>query len=129
MENLSVRESTSLSSDTVTNYSEISTVCFEKCYVSSKINELLMFCCARSVKIKLLQRAKYTYLHIFFYTSVFSLQVLETFAGRLIRIGVLARRDIPSLTKYQIILARDQYRKNPSSQNGVNVFIYFTLLK
>nr|XP_027314080.2 Fanconi anemia group M protein isoform X2 [Anas platyrhynchos] len=31
--------------------------------------------------------------------------------------GVLARRDIPSLTKYQIILARDQYRKNPSSQN------------
>ncbi|OXB56805.1 hypothetical protein ASZ78_014380 [Callipepla squamata] len=31
--------------------------------------------------------------------------------------GVLARRDIPSLTKYQIILARDQYRKNPSPQN------------
>ncbi|NWX16912.1 FANCM protein, partial [Aegotheles bennettii] len=45
------------------------------------------------------------------------IRVLETFAGRLIRIGVLARRDIPSLTKYQIILARDQYRKNPSSQN------------
>ncbi|NXS73643.1 FANCM protein, partial [Pandion haliaetus] len=43
--------------------------------------------------------------------------VLETFAGRLIKVGVLARRDIPSLTKYQIILARDQYRKNPSSQN------------
>ncbi|XP_010085988.1 PREDICTED: Fanconi anemia group M protein, partial [Pterocles gutturalis] len=43
--------------------------------------------------------------------------VLETFAGRLIKIGVLSRRDIPSLTKYQIILARDQYRKNPSSQN------------
>ncbi|KFQ50027.1 Fanconi anemia group M protein, partial [Nestor notabilis] len=46
------------------------------------------------------------------------LQVLETFAGRLIKIGVLARRDIPSLTKYQIILARDQYRKNPSSQSA-----------
>uniref|UniRef100_A0A663DQR0 ATP-dependent RNA helicase FANCM n=1 Tax=Aquila chrysaetos chrysaetos TaxID=223781 RepID=A0A663DQR0_AQUCH len=46
------------------------------------------------------------------------IRVLETFAGRLIKIGVLARRDIPSLTKYQIILARDQYRKNPSSQNG-----------
>ncbi|XP_068272831.1 Fanconi anemia group M protein isoform X2 [Nyctibius grandis] len=46
------------------------------------------------------------------------IQVLETFAGRLIKIGVLVRRDIPSLTKYQIILARDQYRKNPSSQNG-----------
>ncbi|XP_009471037.1 PREDICTED: Fanconi anemia group M protein [Nipponia nippon] len=50
------------------------------------------------------------------------IRVLETFAGRLIKIGVLARRDIPSLTKYQIILARDQHRKNPSSQNGVNVF-------
>ncbi|NXX84554.1 FANCM protein, partial [Urocolius indicus] len=46
------------------------------------------------------------------------IRVLETFAGRLIKIGVLARRDIPSLTKYQIILARDQYRKNPSSQNA-----------
>ncbi|NXF86369.1 FANCM protein, partial [Eubucco bourcierii] len=45
------------------------------------------------------------------------IQVLETFAGRLIKVGVLARRDVPSLTKYQIILARDQYRKNPSSQN------------
>ncbi|XP_010130565.1 PREDICTED: Fanconi anemia group M protein, partial [Buceros rhinoceros silvestris] len=43
--------------------------------------------------------------------------VLETFAGRLIRVGVLARREVPRLTKYQIILARDQYRKNPSSQN------------
>ncbi|XP_010710473.1 Fanconi anemia group M protein isoform X1 [Meleagris gallopavo] len=45
------------------------------------------------------------------------IHVLETFAGRLIKMGVLARRDIPSLTKYQIILARDQYRKNPSPQN------------
>ncbi|KAM6075004.1 Fanconi anemia group M protein isoform 2-T2 [Chlamydotis macqueenii] len=45
------------------------------------------------------------------------IRVLETFTGRLTKIGVLARRDIPSLTKYQIILARDQYRKNPSSQN------------
>ncbi|XP_027578858.2 Fanconi anemia group M protein isoform X6 [Pipra filicauda] len=45
------------------------------------------------------------------------IQVLEAFAGRLIRMGVLARRDIPSLTKYQIILARDQYRKNPSPQH------------
>ncbi|XP_075360128.1 Fanconi anemia group M protein [Mycteria americana] len=46
------------------------------------------------------------------------IRVLETFAGRLIKMGVLARRDIPSLTKYQIILGRDQYRKNPSSQNA-----------
>ncbi|NXN25240.1 FANCM protein, partial [Nycticryphes semicollaris] len=45
------------------------------------------------------------------------IQVLETFAGRLIKIGVLAKRDIPSLTKYQVILARDQYRKNPSPQS------------
>ncbi|XP_010151874.1 PREDICTED: Fanconi anemia group M protein, partial [Eurypyga helias] len=44
--------------------------------------------------------------------------VLETFAGRLIKVGVLARRDIPTLTKYQLILARDQYRKNPPSQNA-----------
>ncbi|NXL83034.1 FANCM protein, partial [Alectura lathami] len=46
------------------------------------------------------------------------IQVLEAFAGRLIKMGVLARRDIPSLTKYQIILARDQHRKNPSPQNA-----------
>ncbi|NWU25433.1 FANCM protein, partial [Dyaphorophyia castanea] len=46
------------------------------------------------------------------------LQVLEAFAGRLIKVGVLSRRDIPSLTKYQIILARDQYRKNPSAQHA-----------
>ncbi|XP_074852253.1 Fanconi anemia group M protein isoform X2 [Carettochelys insculpta] len=46
------------------------------------------------------------------------IRVLETFAGRLIKIRVLAQRDIPSLTKYQIILARDQFRKNPSSQNA-----------
>ncbi|RMB98474.1 hypothetical protein DUI87_24688 [Hirundo rustica rustica] len=45
-------------------------------------------------------------------------QVLEAFAGRLIQVGVLSRREIPSLTKYQIILARDQYRKNPSAQHG-----------
>uniref|UniRef100_A0A8C4VNV9 ATP-dependent RNA helicase FANCM n=1 Tax=Gopherus evgoodei TaxID=1825980 RepID=A0A8C4VNV9_9SAUR len=46
------------------------------------------------------------------------IRVLETFAGRLIKIRVLAQRDIPSLTKYQIILARDQFRKNPSSHNA-----------
>ncbi|NXJ19990.1 FANCM protein, partial [Dicrurus megarhynchus] len=46
------------------------------------------------------------------------IKVLEVFAGRLIKVGVLSRRDIPSLTKYQIILARDQYRKNPSAQHA-----------
>uniref|UniRef100_A0A8C8VNG4 FA complementation group M n=1 Tax=Pelusios castaneus TaxID=367368 RepID=A0A8C8VNG4_9SAUR len=46
------------------------------------------------------------------------IKILETFAGRLIKIRVLAQRDIPNLTKYQIILARDQFRKNPSSHNA-----------
>ncbi|NXY11768.1 FANCM protein, partial [Pteruthius melanotis] len=46
------------------------------------------------------------------------IKVLEAFTGRLINVGVLSRRDIPSLTKYQIILARDQYRKNPSAQHA-----------
>ncbi|XP_063255822.1 Fanconi anemia group M protein isoform X2 [Prinia subflava] len=46
------------------------------------------------------------------------IKVLEAFAGRLIKMGVLSRREIPSLTKYQIILARDQYRKNPSAQHA-----------
>ncbi|NXH26763.1 FANCM protein, partial [Myiagra hebetior] len=46
------------------------------------------------------------------------IRVLEAFAGRLIKVGVLSRRDIPSLTKYQIILARDQYRKNPPAQHA-----------
>ncbi|XP_053553653.1 Fanconi anemia group M protein [Bombina bombina] len=41
------------------------------------------------------------------------LQILETFAGRLIRNNVLSRRDIPNLTKYQMVLFRDQFRKNP----------------
>ncbi|NWW97224.1 FANCM protein, partial [Rhynochetos jubatus] len=45
------------------------------------------------------------------------IRVLEMFAGRLMKVGVLARRDIPTLTKYQLILARDQYRKNPPSQS------------
>ncbi|XP_030069692.1 Fanconi anemia group M protein [Microcaecilia unicolor] len=41
------------------------------------------------------------------------LKVLEAFAVRLIQYNVLSRRDIPNLTKYQIILERDQFRKNP----------------
>ncbi|XP_060117345.1 Fanconi anemia group M protein [Heteronotia binoei] len=43
------------------------------------------------------------------------IRVLEAFAGRLIRFRVLSQRDISALTKYQIILARDQFRKNPAS--------------
>ncbi|XP_028638024.1 Fanconi anemia group M protein [Grammomys surdaster] len=41
-------------------------------------------------------------------------QILEAFASSLIQRNVLMKRDIPNLTKYQIILARDQFRKNPS---------------
>ncbi|CAI5764915.1 Fanconi anemia group M protein isoform X1 [Podarcis lilfordi] len=47
------------------------------------------------------------------------IKVLETFAGRLIRLQVLSKREIPALTKYQIILARDQFRKNPSRTVGM----------
>ncbi|XP_058285381.1 Fanconi anemia group M protein [Hylobates moloch] len=42
------------------------------------------------------------------------IQILESFAHSLIQRNVLMRRDIPNLTKYHIILARDQFRKNPS---------------
>ncbi|XP_060031561.1 Fanconi anemia group M protein isoform X2 [Erinaceus europaeus] len=42
------------------------------------------------------------------------LQILEAFASCLIQRNILMRRDIANLTKYQIILARDQFRKNPS---------------
>lgn len=73
-----------------------------------------MFCCVGSIKIKF-QRAQPPLT-----CAGFWLQVLEAFAGRLINVGVLSRRDIPSLTKYQIILARDQYRKNPSAQHAVS---------
>ncbi|XP_053366213.1 Fanconi anemia group M protein [Clarias gariepinus] len=44
------------------------------------------------------------------------LQVLERFTSRLTQMRVLSQRDIRSLTKYQVILARDQFRRNPPSQ-------------
>uniref|UniRef100_UPI00358F635F Fanconi anemia group M protein isoform X2 n=1 Tax=Myxine glutinosa TaxID=7769 RepID=UPI00358F635F len=43
------------------------------------------------------------------------LKILEAFTSRLIRLSVLSRQAIPSLCKYQLILARDQFRKNPLS--------------
>ncbi|KAM6202745.1 Fanconi anemia group M protein [Rhynchocyon petersi] len=43
------------------------------------------------------------------------IQILEAFTSPLIQRNVLLRRDVPNLTKYQLILARDQFRKNPSS--------------
>ncbi|XP_074091951.1 Fanconi anemia group M protein-like [Macrotis lagotis] len=47
------------------------------------------------------------------------IQVLEAFASRLIRVNVLIRQDIPNLTKYQLILARDLFRKKSSHVLGV----------
>lgn len=49
------------------------------------------------------------------------IQILESFAHSLIQRNVLMRRDIPNLTKYQIILARDQFRKNPSPNIVVGI--------
>ncbi|KAF7252134.1 Fanconi anemia group M protein, partial [Varanus komodoensis] len=46
--------------------------------------------------------------------------VLEAFTSRLTRLRILSHRDIPTLTKYQIILARDQFRKNPAPHLAVN---------
>ncbi|XP_041809701.1 Fanconi anemia group M protein isoform X2 [Chelmon rostratus] len=41
------------------------------------------------------------------------LQVLEKFMSRLVQNRVMAHKDLRTLTKYQLILARDQFRKNP----------------
>ncbi|KAG7327911.1 hypothetical protein KOW79_007855 [Hemibagrus wyckioides] len=43
------------------------------------------------------------------------LQVLERFTSRLTMMSVLNQRDLRSLTKYQVILAREQFRRNPPS--------------
>ncbi|XP_076835377.1 Fanconi anemia group M protein isoform X3 [Brachyhypopomus gauderio] len=52
------------------------------------------------------------------------LQVLEKFTSRLTQMRVLYHRDLASLTKYQLIMARDQFRNNPPphvtrAQHGV----------
>ncbi|XP_051942224.1 Fanconi anemia group M protein isoform X2 [Hippocampus zosterae] len=41
------------------------------------------------------------------------LQVLEKFMSRLVHNRVMAQKDLQNLSKYQLILARDQFRKNP----------------
>ncbi|XP_044023685.1 Fanconi anemia group M protein [Siniperca chuatsi] len=41
------------------------------------------------------------------------LQVLEKFMSRLVQNRVMAQKDLRTLSKYQLILARDQFRKNP----------------
>ncbi|KAF0044280.1 hypothetical protein F2P81_003438 [Scophthalmus maximus] len=45
--------------------------------------------------------------------SVSVVKVLEKFMSRLVQNRVMAHRDLRTLTKYQLILARDQFRKNP----------------
>ncbi|XP_038134108.1 Fanconi anemia group M protein [Cyprinodon tularosa] len=42
------------------------------------------------------------------------LQVLEKFTSRLVQNRVMAHKDLRLLSKYQLILARDQFRKNPA---------------
>ncbi|XP_034432232.1 Fanconi anemia group M protein isoform X1 [Hippoglossus hippoglossus] len=44
------------------------------------------------------------------------LQVLEKFMSRLVQNRVMAHKDLRTLSKYQLILARDQFRKNPPPQ-------------
>ncbi|RVE57340.1 hypothetical protein OJAV_G00215130 [Oryzias javanicus] len=41
------------------------------------------------------------------------LEVLQKFMSRLVQNRVMSHKDLRSLSKYQIILARDQFRKNP----------------
>ncbi|TMS21548.1 Fanconi anemia group M protein [Larimichthys crocea] len=41
------------------------------------------------------------------------LQVLEKFMSRLVQNRVMGHKDLRTLSKYQLILARDQFRKNP----------------
>lgn len=41
------------------------------------------------------------------------LQVLEKFMSRLVQNRVMTQKDLRTLSKYQLILARDQFRKNP----------------
>uniref|UniRef100_A0A4W4GJC0 Fanconi anemia group M protein n=1 Tax=Electrophorus electricus TaxID=8005 RepID=A0A4W4GJC0_ELEEL len=41
------------------------------------------------------------------------LQVLEKFTSRLTQMRVLYHRDLATITKYQLIMAREQFRRNP----------------
>ncbi|KAM9777539.1 Fanconi anemia group M protein [Neosynchiropus ocellatus] len=43
------------------------------------------------------------------------LQILEKFTSRLVQNRAMSHKDLRNLTKYQMILARDQFRKNPPS--------------
>lgn len=46
-------------------------------------------------------------------TCLCLLQVLEKYTSRLVQSRVMAHKDLRTLSKYQLILARDQFRRNP----------------
>lgn len=48
---------------------------------------------------------------------------MERCTSRLTQMSVLNQRDLRSLTKYQVILAREQFRRNPPSHLMVQLFI------
>lgn len=47
-------------------------------------------------------------------------QVLERVTARLTQLRLLSHRDLRTLTKYQLILARQQFRSNPPTHIQVN---------
>ncbi|KAJ4939632.1 hypothetical protein JOQ06_029076 [Pogonophryne albipinna] len=51
-------------------------------------------------------------------------KVLDKFMSRLVQNRVMSHKDLRSLSKYQIILARDQFRKNPPPNIKARTFIY-----
>lgn len=56
-----------------------------------------------------------------------SCQVLEKFMSRLVQNRVMAHKDLRTLSKYQLILARDQFRKNPPPNIKARTLLYESL--
>lgn len=56
-------------------------------------------------------------------------KVLEKFMSRLVQNRVMAHKDLRTLTKYQIILARDQFRKNPPAHFKACALLYHIIYK
>lgn len=53
-----------------------------------------------------------------------SCQALEKFTSRLVQNRVMAQKDLRTLSKYQLILARDQFRKNPPPHIKAQTLLY-----
>ncbi len=62
---------------------------------------------------------------IFFFTL--AAQVLEKFMSRLVQNRVMAHKDLRTLCKYQLIVARDQFRKNPPPNIKAQTLFYESL--